>query len=194
MLKATFVLFKKIIISLVLLCLCGCSVNKSTFSMLTKSHKQCLNQEKIGLSKAFDAYRIAKNNNNISQTIDSVIMSLTNKNDKDTIYIVEDCNPPLYSYNAIIWSRGNAVTLFGSGVILGGIGDEDKELISIVEKWDRLSILQKSHEQPLSYSGEWVETRIASRIIMGEGKCLRVETICFPAIDMYNASTPTIGE
>ena len=157
--KAKVILFRILVIGLVLGGLLGCSVNRSTCSMLAKSHKQCLEQEKEELCNRFDAYRIAKNRNNIGETIDSVVVAFSNRNGKDTIYMVEDCNPPLYSYNAVIWNSGKAVTLFGSGVISDKIVDEDKKMIEIVEKWDRLRLLQKSHEQPLSHSGEWEETR-----------------------------------
>lgn len=194
MLKTTSVLFHTFIISLFLFCLCGCSVNRSTCTLLTKSHKQCLEQEKIHLSNVFDAYRIAKNKNNIGQTIDSVVMSFSNRNDRDTIYMIEECNPPLYSYNAVIWNSRNAITIFGSGSISSKLEDDDRRLIGIVEEFDRLRILQKSHEQPLSYSGEWEETRIASRIIMERGKSVHVESILFKAIDVNSNNVPILIE
>lgn len=192
--KGKVILFRILVIGFVLGSLWGCSVNRSTCSMLAKSHKQCLEQEKECLYNTFEAYRKAKNKNNIGETIDSVVMSFSNRNGKDTIYMVEDCNPPLYSYNAVIWNSGKAVTLFGSGVISDKIADEDKKLIGIVEKWDRLRILQKSHEQPLSHSGEWEETRIASRIIMEGGKCVHVESILFTAIDVNANNVPVVIE
>lgn len=189
-------LFTSIILCiLVIVGVCGCVSSNSTASvLLSKSQESCFKQEQLRLSKIHEAYNMARNKNNISHKIDSLLVSITGDKKQDTIYILEDCNPPLYSYNAIIWNKKHAFTLFGSGLLINNILDDDMALMKLLESWEIGNIMLASHEKPLIYSGEWNESRIVSRIIMNESKCVNVESVIFSAIDMDNKSTPVFFE
>lgn len=187
-------IFRTTIYSIVLLSLLGCASSRTTQTMLNNSHKKCYTEETERLSQAFEAYKLARSRNNVSQTMDSIITAFSNKDDKDTIYILESCNPPLYQYYAMIWNRHNSITLFGSGTTTKQMGSEDQLLISLIENWDKPKILEASHEKPMSYGSEWEESRIASRIILENGKCLQIETIYFSPIDMKNTNIPVLWD
>ena len=186
----------RIIILVVTLCgITGCKVNKPINTLLLESQNNCLKYNQTCLADIFEAYQIARCNNNISQIIDSIVVSVSSGKERDTIFILESCNPPLYSYHAIIWNKDNVFTLSASGSIIKKVRNEDSvKLMRMLEVWDKEEIMSKSHEQPLKYYGEWIESRIASRIIMRQGKCKATESIFFSAIDWGSTDVPFLLE
>lgn len=189
---------KKIRIVFLIIILCGvsgCKVSETISLSLSESQNNCLKYNQTALMDIFEAYRIARCNNNISPIIDSIITSISYGKEKDTIFILECCNPPLYSYYAIIWNNDNVYTLSGSGSIVKKVRSEGNlKLMRIIEKWDKDDIISKSHEQPLKYYGEWIESRIASRIVMRQEKCESAESILFSDIDWESKDVPFLLE
>ena len=189
---------KKIRTTFLVIMLCvvtGCKVSKPINDLLLESQNNCLEYNQTRLAEIFEAYQIARCNNNISQTIDSIITSISNGKEQDTIFILENCNPPIYSYYAIIWNKDDVYTLSGSGSIVKRVRNEDNlKLMKLIEKWDKDEIISKSHEQPLKYYGEWIESRIASRIVMRQGKCEAAESIFFTDIDWESTDIPWLIE
>lgn len=184
-----------IFIVILLLGVSSCKVSETTGSSLSVSQSSCLKYNQNHLAEVFEAYQIARRNNNINQTIDSITTAISYGRDWDTIYIIESCNPPLFSYHAIIWNKDNVFTLSGTGSLVKKVRDRDNlKFMRMIEKWDKEEIVSKSHEQPLKYYGEWIQSRIASRIVMRWAKCATVESVFFYDIDWESNDVPILFE
>ena len=178
-----------------LCCMSSCEVVGNINSKLSKSQNKCLEYNQMVLSDTFEAYRIARLNNNVDQTIDSVVTAISSGKDRDTVFVIETCNPPLFSYYAIIWDKDNVFTLSRSGRLKNDVVNEnDIKVMQMIERWDKEEILSKSHEKPFIYYGEWPNTRIASRIMMSETDCVSIESVLFSAIDFDMDVVPTLIE
>lgn len=186
----------KIIFLVIVLCgITGCKVSKPVNTSLLESQNKCLKYNQTCLADIFEAYQIARCNNNISQTIDSIVVSISSGKERDTIFVLECCNPPLYSYYAIIWNKDNVFTLSASGSIIKKVRNEDcLKLMKMIEIWDKEEVVSKSHEQPLKYHGAWIESRIASRFIIRQTKCEAAESIFFSDIDWGSTDVPFLLE
>jgi hypothetical protein len=186
----------RFIVLVITLCgVTGCKVSKPINALLLESQNNCLEYNQTCLAEIFEAYQIARCNNNISQTIDSIMMSISHEKEQDTIFILESCNPPIYSYYAIIWNKDGVYTLSGSGHVEKGVRDEDNlKLMKLIEKWDNDEIISKSHEQPLKYYGDWIQSCIASRIVMRQAKYEVAESIFFSDIDWGSTDVPFLIE
>lgn len=192
---------KKYRIIFLVITLCGvssCKVTETTISSsLLESQNNCLKYNQTYLAEIFDGYQYARGKNNISLKIDSIMASISSASAKeqDTIFIMENCNPPLYSYYAIIWNKDNVFTISGSGFILKRVRNEDSlKLMRLIERWDKEEIMSKSHERPLKHYGEWPESIIASRIVMRRTKCEAVESVFFSDIDWESKDVPVLFE
>ena len=187
----------RIVFLVIILCvLSGCKVSEPTISSsLSEAQNNCLKNNQTTLADIFEGYQFARRNNNISQTIDSIMMSISYGKEQDTIYIIESCSPPIYSYHAVIWNKDNVFTLSGSGFITKRERNEDDlVLMKMIERWNKEEIISKSHEQPLKYYGEWIRSRIGSRIVIRQAKCEAAESIFFYAIDLKNDDKPVLFE
>ncbi|MCR4815972.1 MAG: hypothetical protein K5842_02155 [Bacteroidales bacterium] len=188
---------KKFKLLFLVITLCGvssCKVSETTISSsLLESQNSCLKYNQTYLAEIFDGYRYARCKNNIGLKMDSIMTSISSGKELDTIFIIENCNPPLYSYYAIIWNKDNVFTLSRSGSILKRVRNEDSlKLMRLIERWDKEEIMSKSHEQPLKHYGEWPESIIASRIVMRRTKCEEVESIFFSDIDWESRDVPIL--
>ena len=141
---------KKIRIIFLVVTLCGvtgCKVSKPINALLLESQNVCLIDNQTRLEKMFEAYQYGRRIRNISQPIDSIMTAISSGKEQDTIFILESCNPPLYSYYAIVWNKDNAFTLYNSESIVKGLGNEDElKLMRLIEKWDKEEIMSKSHD------------------------------------------------
>lgn len=188
-----------IVIITIIITICamtGCKVSGTIGSTLQESQNRCLKQNQIDLMKIFDAYQYARSMYNTNHIIDSIIISISLKNQRDTIFIIEDCSPPLYSYYAIIWNRNNGFTLYGSGNYEKRIlnNENTSKTMKLIEKWDKSEIISKSHEKPLIYYGEWMQSCIASRIILNNSKVESIESVFYSEIDWENDRDPWLLE
>lgn len=172
----------------------SCSTHWTVSSNITRAQKHCLKQEQRQLSTAYDAYYIARSGDGIDNIIDSIFCQISKGNSLDTIYMIECCNPPLYTYYAVIWNKSHSLTLYRTGIIEDGSVGGDERLINLIESWDKDNIYSKSHEKPLAHYGKWRRTNMCSRIIMKEGKCVKAETICINAINMDDTNMPILFE
>lgn len=186
----------RIVFFIISLCsMSGCQVSKTISLSLSESQKNCLKATQNLLVDIFEAYQIARQTNNIGQTIDSIMTSISYGKEQDTIFIIESCNPPLYSYYAIIWNKDDVYSLTGSGTIVKRVRSEDNiKLMKLVEKWNKNEIISTSHEKPLSYCGEWLNSRIASCIVIRQGKCETSESVFFSDIDWESCNLPLLLE
>ena len=181
---------------LIIITLCSassCNVNKTSSTLLWESQRRCLKENQTRLEEKFDTYQNIRCKKNLNHIIDSLVTSISSENEKDTIYVIESCNPPLYVYYAFIWNKDSAFTLQIYPVLIKkGVPEIDKELLRIIEKWDENEIISKSHEKSLHYQGNWDQTSIASRLIMVNGKCEIVESIYFFQMDLECKDVPVI--
>lgn len=172
-------------------CVTGCKVSAPINALLSKSQKKCLNYNQACLAESFETYQVVRSYYNIGQTIDSIVASVSYGKERDTIFIVESCGPPVFSYHAIVWNKDNVFILTSSGSVIKQFpGENSLKLMKMIERWDKKEIMSKSHEQPLKYYGEWIESRIASRIVMRQAKCEAVESIFFSDIDWESKDIP----
>ena len=186
--------YNVILFTFISLVLIACSTHWAVSSNITRAQKHCLEQGQRELATAYHAYTMARGDNGINNTIDSVFCQISKGNSLDTIYMVECCNPPLYTYYAVIWNKSHSLTLYRTGIIEDGSVGVDDRLINLIESWDKDNIYSKSHEKPLAHYGKWRHTNMCSRIIMKEGKCVKAETICINAINMDDTNTPVLFE
>ena len=178
---------------LTLCCVFSCKISDMISSSLSKSQNICLKENQTDLKEIFMAYQFARKNHSINHVMDSIITSLSDGKEHDTVFVMESCNPPLYSYYAIVWNKDDIYTLFDSeSFCKGACGENDLMLMKIIEKWDKKNIISKSHEMPLSYYGEWPVSRIASRIVIRRAKCESVESVFFYEIDTRRNANPVL--
>lgn len=171
----------------------GCNTTKTTSSKLLQSRLRCLKNDQDKLFQTYEAYSYAFDRNNTSQRIDSIANILSNKAERDTLFVIEYCNWPLYNYRAYIWNRKTGYSIFDSGEIFNTI-NEDSRLIKLIERWNKSHILSISHSKPKAYEGEKQRLFMCSRLIMYKGECIEVETISLQDIDMDYPKSPTIFE
>lgn len=171
----------------------GCSTIKSTSTKLQQSRNRCLKNDQDRLFRTYKAYGYAYDRNNTSQRIDSIANILSNKAERDTLFVIEYCNWPLYDYRAYIWNRKSGYSVFDSGGISNTI-NEDSRLIKLIETWNKSNILSKSHSKPKAYEGEKQRLIMCSRLVMYKGKCIEVETLSLQEIDMDYPKSPVILE
>ena len=186
--------YNVILFTFISLVLIACSTHWAVSSNITRAQKHCLEQEQRELATAYHAYTMARGDNGINNTIDSVFCQISKGNSLDTIYMVECCNPPLYTYYAVIWNKSHSLTLYRTGIIEDGSVGVDDRLFNLIESWDKDNIYSKSHEKPLAHYGKLRRTNMCSRIIMKEGKCIKAETICINAINMDDTNMPILFE
>lgn len=187
--------YRVILLVIVLCSISGCKVGETISSSLSESQNACLKYNKTVLDDMIGAYQFARSYNNVNHTIDSIITSISRGKEQDTIFVIEGCNPPSYSYYAIIWNKDNAFTVWSSDNFEKRIFDEEDEmLLRLIERWDKDEIISRSHEKPLIYRGNWFESRIANRIVMSQGKCEAVESMLFSAINFDLSVTPLLIE
>lgn len=133
--------------------------------------------------KQFDAYEINHKYGHIQVTIDSLIQIMVNKS-SDTIFMVESCNPPLYSYNAYIWNNTKQYCFGENGLVKEGFVEENrKHLFPLIERWDEREIRSISNSHHLAHGGSEDRYDIATRIIFENQKCIKAESIIYRQID-----------
>lgn len=183
----------RIICIVIMICgLIGCKTSKLPNTLLCESQNDCLKYNQTCLAKIFKSYQTARCGYNINQAIDSIVASISAEKERDTIFIIETCNPPVYDYFALIWNKDQVFTVYSGGPIIinNDHSGNNFKLMRLIEKWDKEEIMTKNHKQPLKYEGDWVQSKIASRIIMSQAKCESSESIFFTDIDWESKDIP----
>lgn len=169
--------------------LMGCS-SHTLESMISSAQKQSIDD----YLQQLDAYHLEHKYTHAAATRDSLIQVMVNQ-PEDTIYIVEYCNPPLYTYFAYIWNSHKQFVFYDNGSVYEQpIFERDKPLIPLIEKWDKRQINIYSNSKPLVHNGYWMESVIATRLIFGNGKCINADAILFREIDFDCTAPITIIE
>lgn len=165
----------------------GCS-GSSFISDLNKSQKSEFYLYQKALTSQFEDYELGRKFNSIEPVLDSLIRVMVGCS-TDTIYLVESCNPPLFSYAAIIWNRTVHYSVYSRSSVSTMISNQGYLLMELIEKWNRQQIIETSKKKPLAYDGVWIQTNFATRMVFQDGKCTKSESIFFNEID-FDAKGP----
>ncbi len=163
----------------------GVLLNKSQKDALLENHKK-----EIGISQALN---LSRTSSAVSQLMDSVITIINQKERCDTVFIVDECNPPLFEYHAYIWGR-TTVYLLKDGCPTAKVcvdNSFDKRLKSLIEEWNQQLILIYSNSKPFTYYHPWTRNVVASRIVLSKGMPTDISSIVFKSIDFDYLGTPS---
>lgn len=181
---------KNLQILLSILCTCiliGCN-NTSFISCINKSQEKEFHLYQKNLKLQFRAYELGREFNSIEPVLDSLIQVMVCC-PFDTLYLVENCNPPLFAYTAILWNHTVRYMICNRSVVTTMIPNQDSLLIDLIDKWNRQKIIETSKKKPLAYFGYWEQMNLVTRIIFQDGKCIDSESIFFREID-FDAKGP----
>lgn len=166
--------------------LMGC--NSLHIASINKSQRSEFHLYQKSLNSQFEAYECGRRSNSIEPVIDSLIRVMV-CGPLDTVYWVESCNPPLFSYTAILWNHSAQYSIWSRSDVSTMISKQDHQLMELVMRWNRREIIETSKKKPLAHSGDWIQTNIVTRMIFRHGKCAESESIFFNEID-FDAKGP----
>ena len=132
------------------------------------------------IKKDIERYSLAKQDGVVGKVVDSIVSTMV-LGDCDTLFILENCNPPMYEYQyyAILLNRDNGWMIYGDGTVYNNYeprNESEKGLMELVREFDYSKILRYEHERPLAYHGSESRNRIMTRIIITKGKCVNVQS------------------
>lgn len=172
--------------------LSGCS-SSDYGVLLNKSHKAALSENHKKENDISQALNLSRTSLAVSRLMDSVITLINQKERCDTIFIVDECNPPLFEYHAYIWGR-TTVYLLKDGYPTTNIcvdNSFDKRFKSLIEEWNQQSILIYSNSKPFTHYHPWTKYVVASRIILAKGVPTDISSVVFKSIDFDYRGTPS---
>lgn len=157
----------------------GCS-NHSISGVTNRTHLMAQEEYINQIKKDIERYSLAKQDGVVGKVVDSIVSTMV-LGDCDTLFILENCNPPMYEYQyyAILLNRDNGWMIYGDGTVYNNYeprNESEKGLMELVREFDYSKILRYEHERPLAYHGSESRNRIMTRIIITKGKCVNVQS------------------
>lgn len=174
----------------------GCSNHRIT-GVTNRTHLMAQEEYINKIRKDIKRYSLAKQDGIVGKVVDSIVSTMVFR-DCDTLFILEDCNPPMYEYQyyAILLYRDKGWTIYWDGTVYNNYepkNESEKGIMEIVREFDYTKILRYEHERPLAYYGSESRNRIMTRIIIANGKCVNVQSyIIMNEIQFYGETSPVI--
>lgn len=173
----------------------GCShhgIEKIIGNTQVRAQEEYIRQVKEDLKR----YELAKQNGVVGKAIDSILHT-TVLSETDTVFLIENCNPPMYQYQyyAFLLINEKEWTIYWDGKVQNNNtprNASETKMKELVRRFNYNEICRLEHERPLAYHGAETRYQIITRFVFRNGHFVNVQSYIMHDIRLEGETSPVI--